>query len=80
MMLTDDIRAAAARGLRLEIERLQQALGALEGPSRGRSVRQASPKPQAASKRRRRMSPEARKRMSEMMKKRWADRRRAAKK
>lgn len=35
--------------------------------------------PQGRKRRRRRMSPEARKRISEMMKKRWADRRKAAK-
>ena len=35
--------------------------------------------PQVRKRRRRRMSPEARKRMSEMMKKRWAERRKTAK-
>jgi hypothetical protein len=35
--------------------------------------------PQGRKRRRRRMSPEARKRISEMMKKRWADRRKASK-
>ena len=35
--------------------------------------------PAATKRRRRKMSPEARKRMSEMMKKRWAERRKAAK-
>src|SRR5438045_6815892 len=35
--------------------------------------------PAAPKRRRRKMSPEARKRMSEMMKKRWAERRKAAK-
>jgi hypothetical protein len=35
--------------------------------------------PAAPKRRRRRMSPEARKRMSEMMKKRWAERRKTAK-
>ena len=35
--------------------------------------------PAAAKRRRRKMSPEARKRMSEMMKKRWAERRKSAK-
>jgi hypothetical protein len=35
--------------------------------------------PAGRKRRRRRMSPEARKRMSEMMKKRWAERRKAAK-
>ena len=39
----------------------------------------ASPQPATRRRRRKGMSPEARKRMSEMMKKRWAERRKAAK-
>ena len=49
-------------------------------PSVAAPLETAAPVTTAAPKRRRRkMSPEARKRMSELMKKRWAERRKAAK-
>ena len=71
--------------LRAELKRISQAIVALESldssgtasPRRGRppkaATAQPAPKPHGH-----RMSPAARKRMSEMMKKRWAKRRKAA--
>ena len=62
--------------LRDERDRLNQAISALEGQGvkggrRGAGV--------GGPRRRRRMSPDARRRISEMMKKRWAERKRRAK-
>lgn len=69
--------------LRTERERLDQAISALEAlngvrPRRGRPAATA-PAGNGRRRRRRGMSAAARKRMSEMMKARWADRRRRAK-
>ena len=64
--------------LRSERDRLEKAIAALEAigqtavPSRGRIGRPRK-------KRSRRLTPEGRKRLSDMMKKRWAERRKKAK-
>ena len=47
------------------------------GPGAAASAESAAPQP-SRKKRRRQMSPEARKRISEMMKKRWAERKKKA--
>ena len=51
------------------------AVSVLSAPSPGETAPPAGPK----RRKRRKMSPEARKRISEMMKKRWAERRKSAK-
>ncbi len=58
--------------LRSERNRIDQAIAALEGLTvdQAKSARQSAPP--TAPRRRRRMSPAARKRMSAMMKARWA--------
>lgn len=62
--------------LRDEKNRLEQAISALEGGNgrRGRGLGNGR-----RGKRRRRLSAAAKRRISEMMKKRWAERKRAAK-
>lgn len=65
--------------LKAERDRLTAAINALEGAAEssgtaGRKVRIAGAPP-----RRRRMSAQTRKRLSQMMKKRWAERKKAAK-
>jgi len=66
--------------LKMERERLDRAIAALEGIGasgprrRGRPV--GSGNKSAAGRPRRHMSPAARKRISEMMKQRWAERKR----
>lgn len=68
--------------LKRERDRLSSAIAALEGVgSGGRGRRRGRPPGSGASTgrrrgRRRHMSPEARRRISEMMKKRWAERKR----
>lgn len=62
--------------LRDERDRLDQAIAALEGHG-ARSGRRGPGI--GGPRRRRRMSPDARRRISEMMKKRWAERKRKAK-
>ena len=84
----------ALGGLEREIVQTRERLSALTAQAarlrekagvRGRTARAAGVEAQAAQPRKRRkrrrwkMSPEAKKRMSEMMKKRWAERRRAKK-
>ena len=56
--------------------RLRQKVGAAATRSSGAVSNAGTAAPAAGKRRRRRMSPEARKRISEMMKKRWAERRR----
>jgi len=56
--------------LRSERDRLDQAISALEGGKR----RPGRP-PSTGVRRKRRLTPEGRRRLSEMMKKRWAERR-----
>ena len=73
---------AQANVLRARIGRKASAQRPLEGttPMPGPSGQESeAPPPQPASRRRKRkgMSPEARKRMSEMMKKRWAEKKKA---
>lgn len=50
---------------------------AATGPTAGTGGGEVSGQGKAAKRRRRKMSPESRKRISEMMKKRWAERRKA---
>jgi hypothetical protein len=59
--------------------RLDDAIVALQKLSNGTSATSAALVRIDGRRRRRRMSPEAKKRISEMMKKRWAERKRAAK-
>jgi DNA-binding MarR family transcriptional regulator len=62
--------------LKRERARMDDAIKALEqvgSTTRGRGASQSGPK------RRRRLTPEGRKRLSDMMKKRWAERKRRAK-
>ncbi len=70
--------------LRDEKDRLEQAISALEGVGGGRGRRGRRPGPVPAGpgrgrRRRRRLSAAAKQRISEMMKKRWAERKKAAK-
>jgi hypothetical protein len=53
--------------------------GATVAPAGSATVEADLPEPTGRKRRRRRMSPEARKRISEMMKKRWAERKKTAK-
>lgn len=72
-----DIQALVS-DLKVERNRIDQAISALEGltssspPRRGRPPKAKTAVPTAGKKRRRRMSAAARKRISEAMKKRWA--------
>ena len=50
-----------------------------KGPGRAAAAAVAGGEPAARKRRRRKMSPEARKRISEMMKKRWAERKKSSK-
>jgi len=72
---------AQANALRARIGRKSGAARQVEGPAPmpGSPERDSAPPPQPAPRRRKRkgMSPEARKRMSEMMKKRWAEKKKA---
>ena len=63
--------------LKRERDRLSQAITALEGLSpRATAKRSAVPNPVTRRKKKRdRLTPEGRKRLSEMMKKRWTDKR-----
>jgi len=65
------------RGEKVRIERAIAALEALSSDSTGSQISRAATTSKAG---RRKMSPAARKRISMMMKKRWAARRKAAKK
>jgi hypothetical protein len=68
--------SAQAVKLRTRLGRPAQGAGAAGGAAAGRAVEaEAEPTGRRGRRRRRRMSPEARKRISEMMKKRWAERR-----
>lgn len=65
--------------LKTERARIDDAINALEqvggkAARRGRGARQSGP-----TRRKRRLTPEGRKRLSDMMKKRWAERKRRAK-
>ena len=64
--------------LTAQANRLRARIGSRPAPVRGPAAAASFAEPTVtARKRRRRMSPEARKRISEMMKKRWAERKRA---
>ena len=70
--------------LRAERQRIDQAISALESldgaaPRTGRRGRPPAAAAAPGRRRRRRMSAATRKRMSEMMKQRWAERKRRAK-
>jgi hypothetical protein len=68
------------RDLRAEERRIERAIAALEGLSSDSTGSQTTRTAGADKTGRRKMSPAARKRISMMMKKRWAARRKAAKK
>ena len=72
--------ARLVRDLRAEKIRIERAIAALEALSSDSTGRQATRTAGANKPVRRKMSPAARKRISMMMKKRWAARRKAAKK
>jgi len=64
--------------LKSERDRLTTAIDALEG---GRVIRAVAPSTKRVGRRRKRkLTPEGRRRLSEMMKKRWAERRKKASK
>jgi len=69
---------AIVKELKSERDRLNAAIVALEGTDLPSTPRKASPVanvPVPPAKRRRRLTPEGRKRLSDMMKKRWAEKR-----
>lgn len=69
---------AIVKELKRERDRLNTAIVALEGTDLPLTSRKASPVadvPARRARKRRRLTPEGRKRLSDMMKKRWADRR-----
>jgi hypothetical protein len=68
------------RNLRDEKGRIERAIASLEALSGDSTGRQTTRTAGANKPGRRKMSPAARKRISEMMKKRWAARRKAVKK
>jgi hypothetical protein len=72
--------ARLVRDLRAEKGRIERAIAALEALSSDSTGPQTTRIAGANKAGRRKMSPAARKRISEIMKKRWAARRRAAKK
>jgi hypothetical protein len=65
--------------LKRERERIDRAISALEGLGSGRRRGRPAGSKNAATRPRRHMSAAARKRISEMMKQRWAERKRRAK-
>jgi len=67
--------------LRREAERIGKAISALLGSATGGAKRGPKAAPEAGKKRKRRgrLTPEGRKRLSEAMKKRWAERRKLKK-
>lgn len=66
------------RQLKQERARIDDAISALERADRGPG-RRAAQTSGAPRRRKRRLTPEGRKRLSEMMKKRWAERKKKAK-
>jgi hypothetical protein len=72
---------AIVKELKRERDRLNTAIEALEGTDLPPTPRKASPVanvPAPAPKKRRRLTPQGRKRLSDLMKKRWAERRKKA--
>ena len=65
--------------LRAERNRIEQAISAIEGLRKVNSARRSSATSSGKPRRRRRLSAAARKRISEMMKQRWAERRKKSK-
>ncbi len=61
--------------LKTERDRLDQAIAALEGKRTGATPKPAAPRAQKKSRRGHGLTAAGRKRLSEMMKKRWAERR-----
>ena len=61
--------------LRAEKDRIERAIAALEGGGTARRGRPVG----STNRRKRRLTPEGRRRLSEMMKKRWAERRKQKK-
>ena len=70
----DRLAALTAQAARLRKRARVRGLSALTGPEAADAA--TEPAGNGRKRRRRKMSPEARKRISEMMKKRWAERRR----
>jgi hypothetical protein len=71
---------AIVKELKRERDRLNTAIVALEGADLPLTPPKASPVadvPAPPAKKRRRLTPEGRKRLSDMMKKRWAERRKS---
>lgn len=72
---------AIVKELKLERDRLNTAIEALEGTDLPLTPRKSSRAPKVAApprKRRSRLTPEGRKRISDMMKKRWAEKKKAS--
>ena len=72
---------AIVKELKRERDRLNTAIVALEGTDLPPTPRKASPAvdvPAPPAKKRRHLTPEGRKRISDMMKKRWAEKRKKA--
>jgi hypothetical protein len=72
---------AIVKELKRERDRLNTAIAALEGtalPATRRKSSRAANVPAPPRKKRNRLTPEGRKRMSDMMKKRWAEKRKKA--
>jgi hypothetical protein len=74
-----DLRKVVSE-LKQERDRLNRVIAALEGiEGAGAASTKSSSKPAAKKAKKHNISPEGRKRLSEMMKKRWAERRRKLK-
>ena len=72
---------AIVKELKRERDRLSTAIAALEGTELRHTPRKSSPTakgPAPRRKKRSRLTPEGRKRLSDMMKKRWAEKRKKA--
>ena len=65
--------------LKAERDRIVQAIASIEKIGSPRARRGRPPGPSSGRRRKRRLTPEGRRRLSEMMKKRWAERRKKAK-
>jgi hypothetical protein len=77
--LTSQANALRARAAGLAKQGVSTAAAAMPATSSSSTSASAASEGNGRKRRRRQMSPEARKRISEMMKKRWAERRKAAK-
>jgi hypothetical protein len=75
MPLDHDILRAALVGYQIELQKLESAIASVKATIGGRNLPASSSTPAARStdgRRKRTMSPEARKRIAEAQKKRWA--------